>query len=171
MGQILQYATLLSLVMGGLGLAVAVLIHREQVKTQIFLALSAQYDLLLKESTSSMWLHWANDTELPERTNELIVSMLRFCTLVSLTHLLYREGRIPKRMWELMLRSAERRFRSPVFLREWEYLRNEFESFPEFITLVTSLHRSDGSKTNKLRNTGSPELNRRDQAGPAQPCI
>lgn len=43
-GQIIQYATLVSLLMGGLGLVVAVLIHREQVKTQIFLALSAQYD-------------------------------------------------------------------------------------------------------------------------------
>jgi len=28
-----------------------------------------------------------------------------------------------------------------LFIREWEYLRNEFESFPEFVTLVTSVHR------------------------------
>jgi hypothetical protein len=35
-GQIIQYATLLSLLMGGLGLVVAVVIHREHVKTQIF---------------------------------------------------------------------------------------------------------------------------------------
>ena len=41
----------------------------------------------------------------------------------------------------MMLRSAERRFRSPLFMREWEHLRTEFEAFPEFITLVTSVHR------------------------------
>jgi len=126
--------------MGGLGVVVAVVNHREQVKTQIFLALSAQYDELLKGSSSGLWLNWKTGTELPERTDDLTISMLRFCTLVSLTHLLYRERRIPTRMWELMLRSAERRFRSPLFVREWEHLRTEFESFPEFVSLVASVH-------------------------------
>ncbi len=140
-GQVLHYATLLSLLMGGLGLVVAFLIHREQVKTQIFLALSAQYDELLKNSSPAFWLSVPVGRELPERTDDLSISMLRFCTLVSLTYLLFCEGRIPKRMWELMLRSAERRFRSPLFVREWEYLKTEFEAFPEFVSLVASVHR------------------------------
>lgn len=141
-GPIIQYATLVSLLMGGLGLVVAVLIHREQVKTQIFLALSAQYDELLKNSSARFWLSASPGTELPERSDEIMISMMRFCTLVSLTYLLFREHRIPKRMWELMLRSAERRFRSPLFMREWKHLRGEFEPFPEFVTLVTSVHRT-----------------------------
>jgi hypothetical protein len=112
-----------------------------QVKTQIFLAMSAQYDELLKNSSAAFWLSVPVGTELPERTDDLTISMLRFCTLVSLTYLLFCECRIPKRMWELMLRSAERRFRSPLFVREWEHLRTEFESFPEFVALVSSVHR------------------------------
>ena len=108
-------------------MVVAVLNHREQVKTQIFLAMSAQYDELLKNSSAGFWLSVPLGTELPERTDDLTISMLRFCTLVSLTYLLFCERRIPKRMWELMLRSAERRFRSPLFMREWEHLRTEFE--------------------------------------------
>ena len=139
-GHIVQYATLLSILMGGLGLVVAVGIHREQAKTQIFLAMSAQYSELLKNSSAGFWLSVPPATELPERTDELIISMLRFCTLVSMTYLLFLERRIPKRMWELMLRSAERRFRNPMFMREWEYLRVEFEAFPEFVTLVASVH-------------------------------
>ena len=139
-GHIIQYATLLSILMGGLGLVVAVGIHREQAKTQIFLAMSAQYDELLKNSSAAFWLSARPGTDLPERTDELMISMLRFCTLVSLTYLLFCERRIPKRMWELMLRSAERRFRSPLFVREWEHLRTEFEAFPEFVSLVASVH-------------------------------
>jgi hypothetical protein len=141
-GQIIQYTTLISVLMGGFGLVVAVLIHRVQLKTQIFLALYAQYDELLKNSSAQFWLSAPPGTELPERTEDVVISMMRFCTLVSLTYLLFREHRIPKRMWELMLRSAERRFRSPLFMREWEHLRDEFESFPEFVALVTSLHRT-----------------------------
>jgi len=140
-GHILQYATILSLLMGCLGLVIAVLNHREAVKTQIFLAMSARYDELLKNTSAQLWLNVPPGAELPERTDELMTSMLRFCTLVSLTYLLFLERRITKRMWELMLRSAERRFRSLLFMREWEFLRNEFESFPEFVTLVTSVHR------------------------------
>ena len=94
-GHILQYATLLSILMGGLGLVVAVGIHREQAKTQIFLAMSAQYSELLKNSSAGFRLSVPPGTELPERTDELIISMLRFCTLVSMTYLLFLEGRIP----------------------------------------------------------------------------
>lgn len=141
LGHIIQYATFLSLLVGGLGLIVAVLIHREQVKTQIFLAMSARYDELLKNSPSDFWLSAPPGTGPTQRTDDLIISMLRFCTLVSISYLLFREHRIPKRMWELMLHSAERRFRSPLFIREWEHLKTEFESFPEFVSLVTSVHR------------------------------
>jgi hypothetical protein len=143
-GHIIQYATLLSILMGGLGVVVAVSNHRVQVKTQIFLAMSAQYSELLKNSSAGFWLSLPAGMELPERTDDLTISMLRFCTLVSLTYLLFRERRIPRRMWELMLHSAERRFRSPLFMREWEHLRIEFESFPEFVSLVTSVHHGAG---------------------------
>lgn len=139
---IVRYATLLSLAMGGIGLAVAVLNRREQVKTQIFLALSARYDDLLKSSAVGLWLSVPPGAELPERTDDLTISILRFCTLVSITYLLFLERRIPTRMWELMLRNAERRFRSPLFVREWKHLRTEFEGFPEFLRLVTSVQRS-----------------------------
>ena len=139
-GHIIRYATLFSFLMGGLGLIVAVMNRREQVKTQIFLAISARYDELLQNSSARFWLSVPAGPELPERTEDLTISMLRFCTLVSLTYLLFLERRIPKRMWELMLHSAERRFRSPLFLREWEHLRTEFEAFPEFVALVTSVH-------------------------------
>jgi hypothetical protein len=165
-GHIIQYATLLSLLMGGLGLVVAVLNHREQVKTQIFLAMSAQYDELLKNSSSGLWLSRTLCTELPQPTDELSISMLRFCTLVSLTHLLYLERRIPKRMWELMLRSAERRFRSPLFMREWEHLRIEFESFPEFIALVASVHH----KPPRTENPGPRSVLPAQKEGYQSPC-
>lgn len=140
-GSMLQYATLLSLLLGGLGLAVATFHHREQMKTQIFLALSARYDELLHSSSVDVWLSLPPDMTLPERTRDLTISALRFCTLVSLTYFLFLDRRIPKRMWQLMLRTAERRMRSPLFVREWEHLRSEFESFPEFLELVTSVQR------------------------------
>lgn len=138
--EIIQYATLFSVLLGGLGLALAFLIHRAQVKTQIFLALSARYDELLHSSSLDVWLTTQPGAPLPERSHDVTISALRFCTLVSLTYYLFLERHIPKRMWQLMRRMAERRMRTPLFVREWEHLRSEFESFPEFVEFVTSLH-------------------------------
>ena len=165
-GEIIHCATLISLLMGALGLVVAVVNHRQQVKTQIFLALSARYDELLQNSETALWLSSPAGAELPERTDELVISMLRFCTLVSVTHLLFREHRIPKGMWELMLHSAERRFRSPLFMREWEHLRTEFESFPEFVTLVTSLRQ----RATHTYTGGFEPLLRTAREGDHSPC-
>jgi hypothetical protein len=137
--QIIQYATLFSVLVGGLGLALAFLIHRAQVKTQIFLALSARYDELLHSSSSGVWLSAQPGTTLPERSHDVTISALRFCTLVSLTYYLFLEHHIPKRMWHLMLRTAERRMRSPLFVREWQHLRSEFDSFPEFVEFINSV--------------------------------
>ena len=128
---VIQYATLMSALVGSLGLVVAFFIHREQVETQIFLALSARYDELLHSSSAGVWLSAPTEgAVMAERSHEVTISALRFCTLVSLTYFLFLDRRIPKRMWHLMLRSAERRMRSPLFAREWERLRSEFESFP-----------------------------------------
>jgi hypothetical protein len=92
--------------------------------------------------------------------------MLRFCTLVSLTYLLFCERRIPKRMWELMFRSADRRFRSPLFVREWEYLRTEFESFPEFVALVASVHHMPSH----TENLGCRPVLTAQKEGTQSPC-
>ena len=140
--QILQYATLFSVLVGSLGLAVAFFIHREQVKTQIFLALSGRYDELLHSSSADVWLSIPHqEAGIPEPSRDVTIAALRFCTLVSLTYFLFLERRISKRMWHLMLRSAERRMRSAWFGREWEHLQIEFESFPQFLELVTSVRR------------------------------
>ena len=163
---IIRYATLLSFLMGGVGLVVAVMNRRELVKTQIFLAMSARYDELLKSSSAGFWLSVPPGTELPVRTDDLTISMLRFCTLVSMTYLLFLERRIPKRMWELMLHSAERRFRSPLFMREWEHLRTEFEAFPEFVTLVTSVHHMP----TYIENLGAGPLLPAQEGGHESPC-
>jgi len=119
--------------------AVAVVIHRNQVKTQVFLAVSARYDELMHGSAAGLWTNSRPGASVAERADDLTISALRFCILVSLTYFLFRERNIPERMWILMLRSAERRMRSELFVREWEHLKAEFESFPEFVELVTSV--------------------------------
>jgi hypothetical protein len=133
---IVQYASLISLAVGILGLGIAVLIHRQQVTTQIFLELSARYDALLHTSSFGVWM--STEAQLPAATHELTAYVLRYCSLVSFSYFLFRRRRIPRKMWALMLPSIERTLRSPLFVREWKTVRSEFQSFPDFMALVTS---------------------------------
>lgn len=138
-GIVLQYVTLISLLAAGLAAPVAFFIHRQQAKTQIFLALSERYDDLLETCPTRFWLSGLTGVGIPERNEDLSMSVIRFCTLVSLAYFLFREHQIPERMWHLMLRSVEHRMRSPFFVREWEQVKSEFEPIPDFVELVTSI--------------------------------
>jgi len=150
-GLVLQFATLFSVLIGGLGLAVALSIHREQVKTQVFLALSARYDALLQSSSPGVWLNMRPGTILPDRTEETTIAALRFFGLLSVAYILFREGGIPRRMWRLMLDSVEPRLQNPLLVREWEHLKCEFEEFPEFVALITSIQHTKRNEGNSLR--------------------
>ena len=150
-GLILQFATLFSVLIGGLGLAVALLNNREQLKTQVFLALSARYDELLQSSTPGVWLSMRPGTSLPDRTEETTIAALRFFGLLSVAYILFREGGIPRRMWQLMFHSVEPRLRNPLLAREWEHLKCEFEESPEFVALITSVQHTKQNEGSSLR--------------------
>jgi hypothetical protein len=131
---IIQYTTLISLGVGILGLGIAVLIHRQQAATQIFLELSARYDALLHTSSFGVWM--STEAQLPAATHELTAYVLRYCSLVYFCYFMFQQRRIPKKMWTLMLPSIERTLRSPLFVREWKTISFEFQSFPDFFALV-----------------------------------
>jgi hypothetical protein len=138
LGLVLQLATLFSVLIGGLGLAIAIWINREQLKTQVFLALSARYDELLRSSLG-VWQDPQPGATLPDRTEEMTILALRYFTLMSVAYVLFLEHGIPGRLWQIMLFSAKPRLRNPLLAREWEHLRPDFENFPEFVALVGSL--------------------------------
>jgi hypothetical protein len=124
-------------VVGFLGLAIAVLIHRQQVTTQIFLEISNRYGELLVTSPTGMWTR--AEAQLPDPSDELTVSILRYCSLVSFAYFLLQRRMIPMKMWALILPSVKRTRRNPLFVRKWKSVRSEFESFPDFLAFVVSI--------------------------------
>jgi hypothetical protein len=52
---ILHYATLFSLAIGLIGVAIALLVNRQQLTTQIFLTIFSRYDELLENSSAGFW--------------------------------------------------------------------------------------------------------------------
>jgi hypothetical protein len=114
--------------------------------TQIFLAVSARYDELLQTSSAGFWMSRVAEADLPEPTDELTISLLRYCAHVSFSYFRFKRRRIPTKTWKLMLPSVERTIRSPLFVREWQIVESGFESFPDFVALVTSIQERNASR-------------------------
>jgi len=136
---ILQYATLFSLGIGLLGVAISLLTNRQQLTTHIFLAAFSRYDELLENSSAAFWASLLQEPELPERSEELTMSVFRYYNNVFLMFFLYKWGRIPAKLWKLILPAVQRRLRSPAFIREWKALEREFEHLPEFSAFVRNV--------------------------------
>jgi hypothetical protein len=153
---ILHYATVFSLAIGLIGVAIALLVNRQQLTTQIFLTVFSRYDELLENSSAGFRASLQPETELPERNEELTMSVLRYYNNVFFMFFLYKWGRIPGNLWKIILPAVRRRLRSPAFLREWKVLQKEFEHLPEFSVFVSNIQHesavSDGwHPTNPLK--------------------
>jgi hypothetical protein len=143
---LLQYATLFSVAVGLLGVAIALFVNRQQVNTQIFLALASQYDDLLGSSSAGFWAGLHSENDLPEPSSELNAWMLRYYTHSALIFVLHELGVVPGKLWKLNLPVMERRLGSLVFIREWKLLQNEFEHLPEFASFVNDIQHRKGRK-------------------------
>jgi hypothetical protein len=99
---LVQYATFFS---GGglLGIGIALFINRQQVNTQILLAVASRYDDLLESSSAGFRVTLQPENKLPEPSDELSISMLRYCTHIAFIFFLYQAGRIPRKIWKLVL--------------------------------------------------------------------
>jgi hypothetical protein len=142
---LLQYATLFSIAVGLLGVAIALFVNRQQVNTQIFLALCSQYDDLIGSSSAGFWASLHSENDLPEPSSELTTWMLRYYTHSALIFILHESGVVPGKLWKLNLPVMERRLRSPIFIREWKLLQNEFEHLPEFASFVSDIQHRKAS--------------------------
>ena len=152
-----HYATLFSLVIGLIGVAIALLVSRQQLTTQIFLTIFSRYDELLENSSAGFWASLQPEAELPEQSEELSMSILRYYNNVFFVFFLYKWGRIPGKLWKLILPAVRRRLRSPAFVREWKVLQKEFEHLPEFAIFVRNMQ--DGSGVSRRRQyTNLPKL-------------
>ena len=143
---LLRYATLFSVAIGLLGVAIALFANRQQVNTQIFLALVSQYDDLLGSSSAGLWDSLHSENNLPEQSSELTSWTLRYYTHLALIFVLHESGVVPGKLWKLNLPVMERRLRTPVFIREWKLLQNEFEHLPDFASFVSDIQHRKGAR-------------------------
>ena len=144
----IKIGTLISAVAGILTLFIGIRIYKRQTNTQIFLEYTKRYNEIMESfPPEARPARLSLEDKMPDQSEGLSISILRYLNLCSEEYYLCERGYLSKELWGIWEDELKRTLNSPLFVREWEGLRNEFLSYPEFLEFVDDVHRSGTRKT------------------------
>ena len=145
--ELIQLATLVSVVVGVVGLLISVRAYKRQVSAYFLLAYTRRFDDAIQALPLKVWAaHLFPDEERPASSDELTLGIVRCLNLVSQLHYFSREGYIPKSVWKMSERGFTQLLRSPLFLREWKSLAPIFavdRAFCQYVEKVQKWNKSN----------------------------
>jgi len=129
-----------TLLIGSLGIGVALLNQRRQLNAQMFIEFSKRFEDLLRLFPTEAWLANRNPAQpLPPPSQEITDCTLYCVQFIADAYYLRKGGYIPKSLWALWEREITRTLSGPVFAREWPKIRAEFSHDPEFLKFLNKL--------------------------------
>jgi hypothetical protein len=144
----IKIGTLISAVAGILTLFIGIRIYKRQTNTQIFLEYTKRYNEIMESfPPEARPARLSLEGKMPDHSEGLSIAILRYLNLCSEEYYLCERGYLSKELWGIWEDELKRTLNSPLFVREWKGLRNEFLSYPEFLEFVDDVHRSGTRKT------------------------
>ncbi len=128
-GQLGQIATLL---VGSLGIFVALCNQRRQLNAQMFIEFSGRFQQLLRMFPKDAWLANLNPA-LPPPSQELTECVMYCFHYVADVYYLHRGGYVSVPLWRLWEREIKRTLIGPVFQRELDGVATQFYIDSEFL--------------------------------------
>jgi hypothetical protein len=148
-----------TLILGSLGVWVAMFNQRRQLNAQMFIEVSRRFQDVLRMFPTEAWLANRNQSApLPPPSQEITDCTLYCIQLIADVYHL-RQGRyISKRLWSAWEREIRHTLEGPVFQREWKTVAVEFSHNRHFQRYLGTMMRTksgdddaggDGQGTNK----------------------
>jgi hypothetical protein len=129
-----------TLVIGSLGIWVALVNQRRQLNAQMFIEFSGRFQEILRMFPTEAWLANRNPTQpLPPSSQELTVCTLYCLQFIADAYYLHKGAYISKKIWRLWEREIQRTLSGPVFRREWAGVAAEFDHDRQFIQYIDRL--------------------------------
>src|SRR5271155_3665345 len=131
---VVQLGQVGTLVIGSVGICVALVNQRRQLNAQMFIEFSGRFQELLRLFPTEAWLANRNPSQpLPPSRQELTDCTLYCIQFVAGVYYLHKGGYISNHMWSLWEREIKRTLSGPLFEREWGKVRAEFSHDTYFI--------------------------------------
>jgi len=139
---VVQLGQVGTIVIGSIGVCVALVNQRRQMNAQMFIEFSGRFQNLLRLFPTEAWLANRNPTQpLPPSSPELTDCTLYCLQFVADAYYLHKGGYISKKMWMLWAREIKHTLSGPLFQREWAGVATEFAHDPEFLKYIEGLMR------------------------------
>ena len=138
-----QLGQLGTLVIGSVGICVALVNQHRQLNAQMFIEFSGRFQELLRLFPTEAWLANRNPSQpLPPPSQELTDCTLYCMQFIADVYQLHKSGFISKRLWVLWEREIKQTLTGPVLQREWEGVSVEFAHNYDFLQYINTLMRS-----------------------------
>jgi hypothetical protein len=137
---LIQLGQVGTLVVGSVGICVALVNQRRQLNAQMFIELSRRFQELLRLFPTEAWLANRNPSQpLPPPSQELTDCTLYTLQLVANVYQLHKSGYISKNLWMLCEREIKPTLGGRVFRREWEGVASEFAHNRAFLQYINTM--------------------------------
>lgn len=132
-----QIATILGVLIAGVGVYFGIRVYRRQMNAQLFLAFTERHAKVAQRLPRHEERNAATKTpEDPSKTSEITSAILDYLNLCSEEYYLWQGRFLSTAIWEIWEAELIRTLRTPLFLREWKGLKAEFVSYPKFVEYV-----------------------------------
>lgn len=136
---ILQSATLLSVILGFVGLIITINNYRRQFNIQVLMKYTERYEHILSEFPDDSLIARFDSRVLPPQSPQLTLCVLKYLNLCSEEFYLWRHRYLTEELWCIWEVDLKRMIASPLLQREWSSLRMEFVSHQEFLDFVEQI--------------------------------
>jgi hypothetical protein len=140
-----QFAQFSTILVGFLGVVVALRSHRRQMNAQMFIEFSARFESVLRALPAQAWITNGDANErIPPPSEDLTKCALQcFHFLADLYHL-HEEGYVSQDLWRPWQLGIKRTLQSPLLQREWFAVEEAFSHHPEYCRYIRGLIAEDG---------------------------
>jgi hypothetical protein len=129
-----------TLLIGTLGIGVALRNQRRQLNAQMFIEVSRRFEDLLRLFPTEAWLANRNPGQpLPPPSQELTDCTLYCIQFIADVYYLHKGGYVSRQLWMFWEPEIKRTLRGPLFEREWEGVATEFSHDRGFIQYINTL--------------------------------
>lgn len=116
--------------------------YHRQINTDVVMKYTERYERIMSSfPKEARQARFNLDGEPPEPSPDLTECVLKYLNLCSEEFYLRSKKYISKGAWEIWECDLKCTLRSPLFRREWQTLRREFECHPKFVEYVERVHR------------------------------
>jgi len=137
---LVQVSQVGTLVLGCLGIWVAMLNQRRQLNAQMFIEVSRRFQELLRLFPTDAWLANRNPAQpLPPRSREITDCTLYCFQLIADVHHLRQRRFISDKVWTGWEREIKHVVTGRIFQREWSALEIEFAHNQDFMRYINVL--------------------------------